>query len=94
LTLRISADALNEIMMNNQRGRDRCLFMMKKWLEIDCSPCYCKLISAVITEDNHSLAEEIKEAVKIKPGKILAKYYFLIYTSIYVVCIFYIYTSQ
>lgn len=51
-------------MTDYQKGQDRYLFMLKKWLDIDQSACYCKLISAVIAENNQSLAKEIKEAVE------------------------------
>jgi len=64
LSLGISADLLNEINKDQCRSRDKCFCMFKTWLKVDCSPCYCKLISAVVNEGNLTLATEIRKAVE------------------------------
>ena len=73
LTLGISAEYLNEINLGKHRPRDKCFYMFERWLQLDCVPCYCKLIFAVKDEGNCTLAEDIQCKIEHSIGEYVGK---------------------
>ena len=67
-SLGISQLQLNTINKGQVRSQDKCFSMLEKWLQLDSSACYCKLISAVADEQNLEVAEYIKTSVEAKMG--------------------------
>ena len=67
-SLGISQLELNTINKEQARSQDKCYSMLEKWLQVDISACYCKLIAAVVDEQNLEVAEYIKTSVETKIG--------------------------
>ena len=67
-SLGISQLELNTINKEQARSQDKCYSMLEKWLQVDGSACYCKLIAAVVDEQNLEAAEYIKTSLETKMG--------------------------
>jgi len=67
-SLGISQQHLNKINKDQARSQEKCHAVFEKWLQVDSSPCYCKLTSAVTSEHSMDVAEFIKFSVGANKG--------------------------
>ena len=59
----IAEHEVENIQFSKDDVQKNCFTMLKKWLETDRGPCYCKLFAALETYEYHDLLRKVKEII-------------------------------
>ena len=59
----IDANEVEIIALNAEDMKEKCFTMLKKWLETDRNPCYCKLFAALEVYEYFDQIRKVKEII-------------------------------